>query len=238
MPVQCNFISGVAPVDTNHFILFIEAFSLAISTEIPDFGLSRYYIRSLEHPCTCASLRGHFKAVASFLKSLLTDALGFTSSMDIVTKQSMINELNELELISLASCCAPALGVYRVGYVCLSPDRLNSHFSSCTNFSEAVKLFKRANKSVAQTVLQSETQISLLKMMQLPILPQCLANLIHVFKAFLLTWLLSLAPLAQSYSATSLLPMLRHISSATQSLCLVALISCTLKFLKLCYSLA
>ncbi|KAJ9058707.1 hypothetical protein DSO57_1009786 [Entomophthora muscae] len=103
----------------------------------------------------CASLRGHFEAVASFLKSLLTDALGFTSSMDIVTKQSMINELDELVLTSLASCCAPALGVYRVSRVCLSPDRLNSHLSSCTNSSEAVKLFKRANKNVAQTVLQS-----------------------------------------------------------------------------------
>ncbi|KAJ9059851.1 hypothetical protein DSO57_1037240 [Entomophthora muscae] len=53
--------------------------------------------------------------------------------MDIVTKQSMVNELNELVLTSLASCCAPALGVYRAGRVCLSPDRLNSHLSSCTN---------------------------------------------------------------------------------------------------------
>ncbi|KAJ9071222.1 hypothetical protein DSO57_1039170 [Entomophthora muscae] len=30
MPVQCNFISGVAPVDTDHPILFIEAFSPAL----------------------------------------------------------------------------------------------------------------------------------------------------------------------------------------------------------------
>ncbi|KAJ9079488.1 hypothetical protein DSO57_1034846 [Entomophthora muscae] len=108
MPVQCNFISGVAPVDYDHPFLLIKAFSPAILTEIPDFGLSQYYIRSLEHPRTCASLRGHFEAVASFLKSLLTDALGFTLSMDIVTKQSMINELDELVLTSLASCSAPA----------------------------------------------------------------------------------------------------------------------------------
>ncbi|KAJ9049002.1 hypothetical protein DSO57_1029090 [Entomophthora muscae] len=47
MPVQCNFISGVAPVDTDHSIFFIKAFSLAISTEIPDFELSRYYIEVL-----------------------------------------------------------------------------------------------------------------------------------------------------------------------------------------------
>ncbi|KAJ9084095.1 hypothetical protein DSO57_1027815 [Entomophthora muscae] len=75
--------------------------------------------------------------------------------MDIVTKQSMVNELDELVLTSLASCCASALGVYRVGCVRLSPDRLNSHLSFCTNSFEAVKLFKRANKNVAQTILQS-----------------------------------------------------------------------------------
>ncbi|KAJ9076105.1 hypothetical protein DSO57_1029381 [Entomophthora muscae] len=68
----------------------------------------------------------------------------------------MVNELNELVLTYLASCCAPALGVYRVGHVRLSPDRLNSHLSFCTNSSEAVKLFKRANKNVAQTILQSQ----------------------------------------------------------------------------------
>ncbi|KAJ9048697.1 hypothetical protein DSO57_1032380 [Entomophthora muscae] len=114
MPVRCNFFSDIAPVDTDHPILFIEAFSPAISTEIPDFGLSQYYIRSLEHPCTCASLRGHFEAIVPSLTSLLTDALEFTSSMDIATKKSMVNELDELVLTFLASCCAPALGVYQV----------------------------------------------------------------------------------------------------------------------------
>ncbi|KAJ9080593.1 hypothetical protein DSO57_1023199 [Entomophthora muscae] len=134
MPVRCNFVFDVTSVDTDHSILFIEASSPAISTEIPDFGISQYYIRSLEHPRTCASLRVHFEAVAPSLKFLLTDALGFTSSMDIVTKNSMFNELDKLVLTSLAFCCTPALRVYQS--------------------SEAVKVFKGANKNVAQTVLQ------------------------------------------------------------------------------------
>ncbi|KAJ9076997.1 hypothetical protein DSO57_1020893 [Entomophthora muscae] len=57
---------SVAFADTDYSIIFIEASSPVISTEIPDFELSQYYIRSLEHPHTCASLRGHFEAVDFF----------------------------------------------------------------------------------------------------------------------------------------------------------------------------
>ncbi|KAJ9049001.1 hypothetical protein DSO57_1029089 [Entomophthora muscae] len=154
--------------------------------------------------------------------------------MDIVIKQSIINEL---VLTSLASCCAPALGVYRVGHVHLSPDRLNSHLSSCTNSSEAVKLFKRANKNVAQTVLQSRESNITPK-------DDAVAYFISVFSqpdARLQGLPAHLAavigfPCSELFSYF-FLPMLRHISSATQSLCLVVLIPCTLKFLKLCYPL-
>ncbi|KAJ9066697.1 hypothetical protein DSO57_1007197 [Entomophthora muscae] len=66
----------------------------------------------------------------------------------------MINDLDELVLTSLAACCAPALGVYRVGHVRLSFDRLNSYLSFYINSSKAVKLFKHTKKNVVQTVLQ------------------------------------------------------------------------------------
>ncbi|KAJ9057475.1 hypothetical protein DSO57_1022421 [Entomophthora muscae] len=73
--------------------------------------------------------------------------------MKIATKQAMVNEFDELVLCSLVSCCAPAL----VGRVCLSPDKINTQLSSCTNSLKAVKLFKHANKNVAQTMLQSRS---------------------------------------------------------------------------------
>ncbi|KAJ9071223.1 hypothetical protein DSO57_1039171 [Entomophthora muscae] len=159
--------------------------------------------------------------------------------MDIVTKQSMINELDELVLTSLASCCAPALGVYRVGHVRLSPDRLNSHLSSCTNSSEAVKLFKRANKNVAQTVLQSQdpnltpeddvvayfTSVFSQPDARLQGLPAHLAAVIG-------------SPCSELFSYFSAANVKIHIICYPKSVSCGMPIPCTLKFLKLCYPLA
>ncbi|KAJ9056977.1 hypothetical protein DSO57_1026924 [Entomophthora muscae] len=76
-------------------------------------------------------------------------------SVDVSSKQALVDEHDAQVLSAMSECCSNALGTYSVSKIKLSPDQYASCLQECTRPANAVTLFKRSCKTVASGGLLS-----------------------------------------------------------------------------------
>lgn len=160
VPIVCHYATSAAPIPTDHLTLRVEASNPTPSSDTPEFGLARYYIRSLTHPRTCALIRGQFEALVPRLSMLLEFGIRQIAGMDLLAKKELVSHLDQLVLDAFALVSASALGVYTVGTVRQSPDRILKLLNQCNAVPEAVKLFKRSQRGSASPMVSRDPNIS------------------------------------------------------------------------------